>query len=501
MRIIRANVGQEKGKLNRYFCKCIGAGRAAEVMRYVAFEQLKQIQEDIHFEYIRFHGLFHEEMGVVRRGADGKLVYNFQYMDLLFDSLLSIGLRPVVELGLMPDILGCEKRYVFWWKMNISMPNDIKEWYELVEATVRHFTYRYGEEEVKKWYFEIWNEPNHRGFFTESQNIDKYFELYDSAARAVKSVCKEYRVGGPATAGIAWVRETIEHCHKENVPLDFLSTHNYPGRVAFDPDGTRQVYLSSLDELTDGFCKRGELCHENGYPLLITEWSASASPRDGVHDSYFSAPLILRAIKRCEGKVDMFSYWAYTDIFEEPGVPTTPFHGGFGLVANGCIPKPTFWTFAFYKKLKEKAGSCVYRDDNCVIVKTGDGEYRGILWNMTLNRKGCSVSLNYSFETPAKEHCLLVKRVDENGTNPLKVWHDLGEPANPSKEELQLLRESARPLLTTTRLEEGTDTAFVTLHLKKNAVQYFELLPAVIRSDAGYSYERTLRQAIEDPEE
>lgn len=378
MRTITTDIREEKGRLNRYFCKCIGAGRAAEVMRYQAFEQLKQIQKEIHFEYIRFHGLFHEEMAVVRRGADGKLLYNFQYMDILFDSLLSIGLRPVVELGLMPDILGSEQKYVFWWKMNISMPKEMREWHELVEATVRHLTYRYGEEEVKTWYFEIWNEPNHRGFFAESQHIEKYFELYDNAAFAIKSVCPDYRVGGPATASIGWVPETIAHCKENNVPLDFLSTHNYPGRVAFDPDGTRQVFLSSLDELTDGFCQKGELCHQNGYPLLITEWSASASPRDGVHDSYFSAPLILRAIKRCEGKVDMFSYWAYTDIFEELGVPVKPFHGGFGLLNVQSLKKPSYHAYTFLHRLGDTELICA--DEDTYACKTEDG-VQILFWN------------------------------------------------------------------------------------------------------------------------
>ena len=78
MRQITVNIGQEKGKLNRYFKRCIGAGRAAEVMRHVAFEQLKQIQKDIGFEYIRFHGLFHEEMGIVQRTVSGEILYNFQ---------------------------------------------------------------------------------------------------------------------------------------------------------------------------------------------------------------------------------------------------------------------------------------------------------------------------------------------------------------------------------------------------------------------------------------
>ncbi len=418
MRTITTDIRQQKGKLNRYFSKCIGAGRAAEVMRYQAFEQLRQIQREIPFEYIRFHGLFHEEMGIVRRGANGKLVYNFQYVDLLFDSLLAIGIRPVVELGLMPDILGSEQKYVFWWKMNISMPKDIREWSELVEKTVRHFTYRYGEEEVKTWYFEVWNEPNHRGFFAESQNIEKYFELYDSAAHAVKSVCEEYRVGGPATASIGWIPEIIAHCQENNVPLDFVSSHNYPGRVAFDPDGTRQVYLMPLDELTDGFCQKGALCHQKGYPFLITEWSASASPRDSVHDSYFSAPLILRAIKQCEGSVDMFSYWAYTDIFEETGLPPKPFHGGFGLLNVQSLPKPSYYAYTFLHKLGETEIFCADED---TYVCTKEGEVQVLFWNYVHPENQDAPNQVY-FARPLPAQKIEDVKIEIDGLEPEKVY-------------------------------------------------------------------------------
>lgn len=378
MREITVNMNREKGALNRYFKRCIGAGRAAEVMRYTAFEQLKQVQRDIGFEYIRFHGLFHEEMGIVQRAADGKIIYNFQYVDLLFDSLLEIGLRPVVELGLMPDIMGEEKKYVFWWKMNISMPKNMREWEALIEELVRHLTHRYGTEEVEKWYFEVWNEPNHRGFFAKFTEIDQYFALYAAAAKAIKSVSPKYRVGGPATAGVGWIPEMIAYCEENNVPLDFVSSHNYPGRVAFDPDGTRQVYMNSLDELTDGFCKKGKYCHDRGYPFLITEWSASASPRDGVHDSYFSAPLILRSIKACEGNVDMFSYWAYTDIFEEPGVPMTPFHGGFGLLNIQSLKKPSYHAYVFLNRLADTQLVC--EDQDTYACKNGE-EGQILFWN------------------------------------------------------------------------------------------------------------------------
>lgn len=379
MRVVFVDINSEKGKLNRYFSKCVGAGRAAEVMRHKAYEQLKQIQRECPFEYIRFHGLFHDEMAVVSRKDDGSIVYNFQYIDLLFDSLLDIGIRPVVELGLMPDIMGSDEKYVFWWKMNITPPKSFNEWYDLIEATVRHFTHRYGEEEVKKWYFEVWNEPNHVAFFSENKNIDEYFKIYDAAAFAVKNVCSEYRVGGPASAGFVWVSETIAHCRENNVPLDFISSHYYCVKGHFDADGKRQLYMYPVDYLTDHICKYGDICHNEGYPLLLTEWSTSYSSRDRVHDSYYSAPFILETIKRCEGSADILSYWVYTDIFEEVHVPPTPFHGGFGLLNTQSLPKPAYYAYKFLNALGDTELVC---EDKSAYVCKKNNEIQMLLWNL-----------------------------------------------------------------------------------------------------------------------
>ncbi len=400
MRIITADINKEKGILNRYFQKCIGAGRAGEIMRHTAFEQLKMIQCECPFEYIRFHGLFHEEMAIVSRDDEGKLVFNFQYVDLLFDSLLDIGIRPVVELGLMPDTMGSDEKYVFNWKMNITPPKDINEWSLLVEETVKHFTHRYGKEEVKKWYFEVWNEPNHPAFFSENDSVDEYFKLYDAAALAVKKICSDYKVGGPATAGLEWLDEMIEHCNKNNIPIDFLSGHYYCVEGAFDANGTKQLYIRPTNHLTDRFQESGALCRKKGYPLLITEWSASYSPRDRVHDSYFSAPFILEIIKRSEGYADMLSYWVYTDIFEETGAPPTPFHGGFGLINVQSLPKPAYHAYAFLHKLGEH--ELAYEDKSAYICRT-QTEIQILLWNLSYPEKEESNNSYFGRLLPSKQ--------------------------------------------------------------------------------------------------
>ena len=194
----------------------------------------------------------------------------------------------------------------------------------------------------------------------------------------------------------------------------------------------------------------------------------------------------------------------FGDIFEEGGVPFTPFHGGFGLVANGMIPKPTFWTFAFYKKLTVGYEKCVLKTPNLVVVKSTDG-YKGIAWNVDTEFSGKKIDLNLEFpvlqadkktkdnssggdsdeKNENKPNVLVTMLVDEQVCNPLKVWHDIGEPANPSKEETALLRQSAEPFVQTKRCSSK-----ISLELKENAVCYFELKSAPINSDRGYTFGR-----------
>ncbi len=380
MRTIHANLQKEKGTLDRFFSACIGAGRAGEVMRHIPMQQLARMQKECPFRYIRFHGIFHEEMNLVRRDENGKLSFSFRYIDQLLDMLLEHGIRPVAELGLMPVELAKDDAYVFWWKMSKSMPKDLGEWESLIEAFMRHITLRYGENEIATWYFEIWNEPNHPGFFTEYQDVNAYFSLYDTAARAIKRVSPRYRVGGPATAGMVWIDKIIEHCRSEQIPLDFITSHSYGIKGDFDPDGTAITYLPKIDKVSNEIRHHGAYCHENGLPLIITEWSSSYSPRDPIHDHYFNAVYLLRAIKRSEGYADMFSYWVYTDIFEETLPPDDPFHGGFGLFNLQSIPKPVYHAYCFLHRLGETELVC--EDENAYVCRS-ENEIQVLFWNIT----------------------------------------------------------------------------------------------------------------------
>lgn len=461
MRIIKSDVRRKKGTLNRYFSKCIGAGRAAEVMRHAAYGQLKRIQAECPFEYIRFHGIFHDEMGIFNRLDDGSVRYNFQYLDSLLDSLLEINIRPVLELGLMPGDLRSGDETVFWWKMYKTPPRDFGEWEELIEALVRHVTARYGEEEIKRWYFEVWNEPDLESFFRSDDRMNDYFRIYDSAACAVKRVNSEYKVGGPATAGLRWIPDTVEHCRANGIPLDFISGHFYCVRGDFDSDGKRSLFMQPQKYYTEAVNKAGRECHAEGYPLFVTEWSASYSSRDCVHDSYFSAPFILHAVKACEGNAEMMSYWVYTDIFEETGIGPTPFHGGFGLINLQSLPKPSYYAYTMLSALGDDELEC--NDAETYVCRDGD-EVQVLFWNSVMPTQNKELPNNVYFtriDPPAKledarvslsgleagrEYEVCVETVGYKSGDVYTLYAERGFTDTPTREEIAALAEDSRPV-------------------------------------------------------
>lgn len=301
------------------------------------------------FRYLRFHGLLHDDMAVYTLDSRENPVLNFQYVDLLFDHLRAAGIKPFVELGFMPPALASGPETVFWWKGNVTLPRSMDRWQDLVRDLVLHWVRRYGRDEVRTWYFEVWNEPNLRDFFAGS--MEDYFRLYAATARVIKEVDPDFRVGGPASAGAEWIPELIGFCHEENVPLDFVSTHTYGVQGFLDEFGTHRTRLdpdpASVIRDVEKIHRQVRESSMPGLEIHFTEWSTSYSPADPVHDAYHSAAWMLAKIKRCEGLLHSLSWWTFTDIFEEPGPPRSHFHGGFGLLTTQGLRKPAFFAYKY----------------------------------------------------------------------------------------------------------------------------------------------------------
>jgi xylan 1,4-beta-xylosidase len=384
-RIIKVDYNKSAGQMNKMFKECIGAGRANEGLRADWQQQLTMVKKECDFKYIRMHGLLTDDMGVYREDSKGNPEYNYQYVDALFDFLISIKMKPFVELGFMPSALASGNQTIFWWKGNVTPPKDYKKWEDLIRNLTQHFTERYGADEVKTWYFEVWNEPNlSPGFWTGSQA--DYFKLYDYSSRAIKSVNPDYKVGGPATAGAGWVPETIAFCDKNNVPIDFISTHSYGvGQGFLDEFGGSGTVLSKDASSVSGDVinsrKQISSSAKPNLELHYTEWSSSYTPADPIHDSYHSAAYILQKLKQVGNAANSMSYWVFTDIFEEPGPRFTPFHGGFGLLNTQGIKKPAYFSYSFLNKLGET--ELQNTDTSSWATKNTKGDVQILFWDFT----------------------------------------------------------------------------------------------------------------------
>ncbi len=461
-RTISIDLNREIGPMNTMFKECIGAGRANEGLRADWQQQLKIVKQECDFKYIRMHGLLTDDMGIYKVDQKGNPQYNFQYVDVLYDYILELGMKPFIELGFMPLALASGDAKIFWWEGNVTPPNDYDRWAELIENLVQHLTERYGTDEVLTWYFEVWNEPNLTpAFWTGTQK--EYFKLYQYAANAVKSVNEGYRVGGPATAGASWEPEMIAFCTKKKVPLDFISTHTYGVDAGFlDEFGATGTRLSANDmAVSQDVIKSRKEISESDMPdleLHYTEWSSSYTPADPIHDSYHQAAYILNKIKQVGTAANSMSYWVFTDIFEEAGPRFTPFHGGFGLMNTQGIKKPAYHAYALMNKLGET--ELQNTDKASWACKNKEGDIQLLFWDYTYTLPADSINNQdyYNQDLPAKDKGVVnidinhvpegnyqmeIYRVGYKHNDPYTLYCQLGKPNQLTQKQVEYLKSNS----------------------------------------------------------
>lgn len=424
-----------------------GSGRANLALRESYRRDLRLMRETTAIRYVRFHAIFHDENGVYDRDAQGRPVYNFNYVDQIYDGLLENQVRPFVELGFMPRKLSAEPPvfHPFWYRPVVSPPADYAKWGDLVRAFARHMIERYGIDEVAQWYFEVWNEPN-IDFWAGKPHESTYYELYSSAANALKDVSPRLRVGGPATAQAAWVDKLIAYCSKNKVPLDFVSTHVYGNDTSPDVFGTQET-IPRRDMVAHAVRKVYDQVKQSALPDLPihwTEYNASFMNEPAVTDAPFMGPWLANNIRQCDGLVTTMSYWTFSDVFEEGGVVKTPFYGGYGLLAAQGIPKAAFHAFRLLHHLGNERLSV--KSDSVLATRRADGVLEVAAWNYAAPEEpGAPAEMILSFKgLPPGHHAARIERVDADHGSPLKAWEEMGRPSQPTREQVSALKIAAQ---------------------------------------------------------
>lgn len=476
--VFSLDYGAKTKALKKSWEFCVGSCHATTALREDYRQQLLKCRRELGFRYIRFHGLFDDDMSVLKKaggifqsGREDRegLFLSFTNIDAIFDFFLSIGMKPFVELGFMPSAIKGGDTFVFHYRGLTSPPEDFEKWEWLVKCFTEHCVERYGLDEVRQWFFEVWNEPNLGGPGLESAfwggTMEDYFALYAAAARGVKAVDSRLKVGGPATADNAWVPELIAYCREKGVPLDFVSTHHYPTDCVLGYKQTGRRLTGNTEDDEQEFAQMIEMSGEKwkyvprgimtemvedvvseaeGLPLYYTEWNSASGE---FSDSPFCASFIAKTVLDNRDLVEGYSFWTFSDIFEEGGMPRGTFHGGFGLLNLQGIPKASYRAFGLLNKLgdeiyEERGGEgtvdiYAVKKAACDAVQFMIVNHQSLLQDIREEEVKIALKGVPSFVKAT------VERVDEHHGNALRRWHELGAPDYPDERIIhELMAES-----------------------------------------------------------
>ncbi len=485
-------VTDEGTPLEHYWSLSTCAGRVNEGLRIGWMEQMKQAKNDCGYRYVRMHDLFNDDMFIYFLDANGNVTYNWQYVDEVYDRLLDMDVRPFVELSFFPTgVARDNSRRNMWYRSNTSYdPDRLPRWHDLVQALARHCVERYGVDEVRQWYFEVWNEPNlnmgEKGGFADFGKAD-YFQLYKAAAEALKSVDEGLRVGGPATSNFIaddrhegdildnrksrfysqdeinrqqwrgiWIEEFLEFCKQNQLAVDFISCHTYPTDYALDPEtGRGRDAIRYVNSVRDDFAWLRRTLSASAYPqaeIHITEWSSSPNSRDIMHDLLPPAAYVVRVNLDCVGMVNSLMYWTFTDIIEEKGGGKEIFHGGFGQLNFQGIPKPAYHAYRMLNALGDVMVS--YQNPIAVTRHSSSGRVTAIAFNYpeefeshVPSARDASTFMNASSR---QLRCTLkglpphaeftVEVLDHDHGYSHAAWEAMGKPHSPTREQTAQLK-------------------------------------------------------------
>lgn len=500
----------ETRQVSKHWQFCVGSGHAALAHRTDYIKQLKIVHDELGIKRVRFHGVFDDDMNVCQRLSDHlpavtrnrTKLYSFYQVAKIYDSLLEIGVKPFVELGFMPSALASGKKTVFYYKGNVTLPKNMEEWQDFICEFARFLINRYGAEEVRGWYFEVWNEPNLSCFFKGDMN--DYYRLYAATVRALKSVDSKLMVGGPATTKSSHLTEFLNYCKNENVPVDFVTTHQYPTDElghsinkkrlkeisklkTNDPNESMRALLQPIFDNVNDFTPelKGYLTREakraraeaGSLPLFYTEWSISSNCVAAIHDTIRSSSFLVKTVLDNQGIVDGSSYWTFSDIFEELFFFPDPFCGGFGLLTADGIKKPAFWAFKLLAQLPDTRYCLPITDENVELsaFKGENGDVFLMLYAQnfenTDNKYNVSISVNNSPRFSKAQ----IYRINRKSGNPVCLWENMGKPAVISKEQLEQIQKSSEMICEPISLAFNENVCTADLTIEENEVALIKL--------------------------
>ena len=470
----RCNVTHASTALNHFWEHTVGSSHATMALRADWQKQLTRCNRELGFLHVRFHGILSDDVGTLVN-EENKLVYSFFNADQICDFLLSIGMRPFMELSFMPTALASGSDTVFHYKGNVTAPKDYDDWETLITKLVEHWVQRYGLPEVSQWFFEVWNEPNLDAFWKSDEPA--YFKLYRHTSKAIKQVHKNLKVGGPATANNKWIKGFVDFCESNKLPLDFVSTHHYP-TDSFGKPGDDTITQLSKSKRSALQQEAKKVKKEAGNkPVYYTEWCTSSNPFDELHDMPYAACFIIKTVIEANGIVEGYSYWTFSDIFEENYFSSVPFHGGFGLMNIYGVPKPAYRAYQLLHRLGNELLKVTGKHDTVDIWMVRKKNSINIMitnWALPLHPIKTEM-VKVQINNIKKVKASFIERIDDDHANARKTWIDMGSPGSLTANEVYALELASSLIMEPFAIKHEKGSVFVEVTVPPQGVAYITL--------------------------
>ena len=441
-----------------------------------------------------------------RENPDGSPLYDWRITDQIFDALKSAGVRPLVEVGFMPEALSTHPepyRHTFpvgsvftGWSYP---PKDYDKWGALVEAYARHLKQRYGAA-TGDWLWEVWNEPDIDYWHGSPE---EYNRLYDVTTAAIRKVLPQAKVGGPSVTGIGgdksehFLRQFLEHCasgpnavtHTPGAPLDFISYHP-KGSPHFVDGHVEMGIRQQLAAVDRGMKIIAGYPRWRNTPILLTETDPEGCAAcKSAQNGYRNGPLY--GVSVAEAFARLYELAARNGVTIQGGITWAfefedqPYFAGLRELASNGIDKPVLNVFRMYARLsgdwiKTESSAALTVDEiiqagvrnspdiNAIATRSAHA-VDILLWNyhdVDLPAEPSSINMTVD-GLPASTVVVEELRMDADHSNAYTAWQKLGSPAHPTADQQSSLERSARlesiTPPTPARTQSGALTKTITL--------------------------------------
>ena len=484
-----------KREYDKFWNKIINIGRSNALFDAETREHLLLAQRELGFEYVRFWELC--EPVTFLSYEEKQVQYNFTKLDRLFDFLIYNHLKPFIELGFKPLVLLNMEDGSHHFM--VSEQKDIifktaHEYERFLYAFARHYSERYGTETIEQWYFEQWLDPR----MINGADFTKYFEYYNAAMRALKSVSPLIRLGGGGISVTDSDYAAFLHAGRPNHwEPDFFSIYCYPY--------TDILRGSTFLNVSDQIHIFKNAVSQAGYKntdTYITEWNFTVSDRSLLNDGNFKSAYITQNIFECFDEIPMMGYWYLSDILSEYVDTRFILNGGNGLITKDGLKKPAYYAFHFMNHLGKYM---LYHDKNTVITLSEQGSFAIICHNfkrpdtahiLHLANEKNSIHTNtvndpdaaVYYDNDKDKHIRIQIKNVRNGNYTVKMhilnshngsiwneWKEMGFPEKLSRFDIDYLKHICTPRIRITTQKVTDNTLQFETSLTAQEVQFIHL--------------------------